>query len=309
MSRNGLRIFEQPRRAEGDNVIPTEIHLTGGIRDAQLVADRRGSRIWKVTLDDWRLLALKYTTDNDSAQGMQKTARLLATREARVLQHIGRDGYLYASGETENGSWIAVSWIEALTLAQRWRGVRTSGEPTARTSTLMATWLAADTLASLHAKGWRHADLQADHILIPDSGRAQLVDFALAQGPIDVGPKLAYRGALAHLTAPEIAEEILATPPDHHINLTAEAESYTFGAVLFTAWTKQWPFDYGADPRELSPEQIYARICQPRWRRPLPQGWPHMADLIASMMADAPADRPSVAEVRSSLSEQIDTGL
>lgn len=270
-------------------MIPDQIDFPGTVINAEPVADRRGSRVWKVTLEDGRVLALKYS------------AGLLAAREANVLRHIDHNGYLHAAGETEDGSWIAVSWVEGPTLAQHWREVSTSDNPNHRAAALAAAWLAADTLADLHGAGWRHADLQAVHILIPDTGRAQLIDFALAQGPVQIDPAVTYRGALAHLAAPEIAAEFLATPADHHINLTTDAEVYTFGAVLFTVWTKQWPFDYSTDPRRLTTEQIYQRIGEPERRRPMPGGWTAMADLIAGMLADDPADRPTMAQVRASL--------
>jgi hypothetical protein len=74
--------------------------------------------------------------------------------------------------------------------------------------------------------GWRYAGLQADHILVPDHGRAQLIDFARAQGPERADVQLAVIGcgALAHFIAPEEAAESLTTPAEHHFTLTTEAE-------------------------------------------------------------------------------------
>jgi len=289
-------------------MIPPEIQLGEAAKAAELVADRRGSRIWKVELENSRLLlALKYATDNTDDQGVQASARLLAGREAAVLRHIDKTGYLYASGETDRGTWVALSWIDAPTLAQRWRTFRETGSTTGMISAAVATWLASDALKTLHASGWRHGDLQAAHILIPDNGHACLIDFALAQGPTgtSIQPDAPYRGALAHLTAPEMASQILSTPDMKNLELSFAAEVYTFGAVLFAAWTKQWPRDYQADPRELSLPQIYERICDPDSLRPLPDGWPSMAKLIGSMLESNPANRPTMAEVHSELTMQV----
>jgi serine/threonine protein kinase len=289
-------------------MIPDEIKLPGQVSAAELVTDRRGSRIWKVTLDGERTVALKYATDNTAEQGVQTDARLLAAREASVLAHLDHDGYLHASGDTDLGTWLAVSWIEAPTLAQRWRGFRESGGPSDRALALTATRQAAGLLANLHERGWRHADLQPDHILIPDDGPGHLIDFALAQGPDSaaVEPAVIYRGALAHLTAPEVAQEILSTNADHHIELTNEAEVYTLGAVLFAAWSKQWPTNYATDnPRQLTLPQIHTRISDQGSRRATPDGWPFMAQIIASMLNHDPAQRPTAAEVASTLTDEI----
>lgn len=283
-------------------MIPDEIKLPDHITSAELVADRRGSRIWRATLADSRVVAVKYATDD----GPQRDARLLAAREAAVLRQLGADDYLHASGETEAGTWLAVTWLDAPTLLDRWKPARDSDGPDTRRPALVATWLAADTLAGLHAHGWRHADLQAAHIYVPDMGQAQLIDLALAQGPEQTTPEITYRGGLAHLTAPEVASEILATPAEHHVAVTPAAEVYMFGAVLFAVWTKQWPCDYGTgDTRRLTVPQIHATICNPNSRRPLPNGWPQMRDLLSAMLSHDAEDRPTMAEVRSSLGSQL----
>lgn len=277
-------------------MIPEEIELPDRIAGAELIADRRGSRIWKVRLAGDGIVAVKYTIDD---------ARGTAAREAAVLRHIDREGYLYAAGETESGSWAAFRWVTAPTIGQRWRGWRTTGDPRARMPALVSTWRAAGKLAQLHQDGWRHGDLQADHILVPDHGPAQLIDFALAQGPVPIEPRVIYRGALAHLTAPEVAAELLSTSAEHHVTLSRQAEVYSFGAVLFAVWTGQWRFDYEAEPRTVALPDIYARICEPRWRRPLPGGWPRMASLINSALEPDPAKRPTFAEVAAELSRPL----
>jgi serine/threonine protein kinase len=284
-------------------VIPEEIRLPDGVAIADLFADRRGSRVWKVTLHGGRTIALKYAEDNQDDQGIQTNARHLAAREAAVLGLLNHESRPYAAGVTERGTWLAVDWIEAPTLGQHWHGLRESIR-TAQSSALFATYKAAKAIANLHAHCWRHADLQASHILVPEHGGAHLIDFALAQGPdqVVIEPAVTYRGALAHLTAPEVAAEILATSARHHIELTSQAEVYTFGAVVFTAWTQEWPYGYGAtDPRQLTVPQIHARVCDPDGRRPMPHGWPQMAHLVSAMMDHEPTKRPTAAEVRSSL--------
>jgi serine/threonine protein kinase len=287
-------------------VIPSEIELPGVIASAELVAARRGSRIWKVILADGPTLALKYATNNAESQGIQASASQLAAREVSVLRHIGEPSYLYASGDTPAGSWLAVEWKDAPTLPKRWQMFREDQQDrAARTSAVVSAWMAAATLHDLHSRGWRHADLQGDHILVPDDGHACLIDFALAQGPanVDIKPHISYRGALAHLSAPEVAAEVLATPEDVGITLACEAEVYTFGAVLFVAWARQWPRDYSREPRGLTLQEIYTVIGDPASQRPMPSGWPRMAGLIAAMLEAVPAKRPTIHEVHADLGQ------
>lgn len=288
-------------------MIPAEIQLPGKVEHAELIADRRGSRIWRVELGDSRLIALKYATHNTEDQGIQGSAHLLAGREAAVLRRIDKQGYLYASGDTSDGTWVALSWLEAPSLAKRWQSFRNDATTSGRISAAITALPASDALTKLHASGWRHCDLQPAHILIPDTGSAHLIDFALAQGPADapVTPHVPYRGALAHLTAPEIARQILETPDTEHVELSFEAEVYMFGAVLFAAWTKQWPRHYPNDPRQLSLHQIYQHICAPDSLRRTPEGWPDMAQLIESMLEGNPQNRPTMAEVGENLTKQV----
>lgn len=277
-------------------MIPDEIALPGDIRKVELVADRRGTRTWKVTLAGGRVLAVKCGTGE---------ARRLAEREATVLRTLRGHGYrhasgFYASGHTDTeGIWLACTWCEAPTVYQAWRGVRVTNGPDDQTAALTATRSVVAALAGLHAIGWCHADLQPDHILVLPAGQARLLDFALAQGPTDIEPAITYRGGMAHLAAPEIAAEILDTPPDHHVALTPAAEVYMLGAVLLTVWAGRWPYDYGGDQPSVT--AIYERIRRAGQPRLAPDGWPRMAAIVRSAMDSEPRRRPTITEISSLL--------
>jgi hypothetical protein len=85
---------------------------------------------------------------------------------------------------------------------------------------------AARELATLHAAGWSHGDLQPDHI-IREGHTTQIIDLACVQGLADV-PNYVHRGGLAHTTAPEIAEAILSS--DDHVVVTPRADMWSLGA-------------------------------------------------------------------------------
>jgi serine/threonine protein kinase len=282
------------------DVIPEEIRLQAGVAAAALITERVGSHVWRVVLDDGRMVALKYATDDADPFGI---TRKLVAREAAVLTQLGGD-YLVGCGDTSRGSWLAVKWLDGPTLWQRWRHAL-DGDHSDHVTALHATWASASTIARLHAGGWCHGDLQGVHILTPDDQAAQLIDFGVAQGSEPITLEVAYRGGFAHLNAPEVAAELLVTANTHSVPLTTAAEVYTFGAVVFTGWARQWPRDYGhADPADLRAPEIYTAIADPSTLRPAPGGWPRMAELITAMLDQHPDDRPMMAQIHDALAEQ-----
>jgi serine/threonine protein kinase len=287
--------------SEGRLMVPDEIKVPGDIVTAETVIERTGSHVWRVLLSDGRDAALKYATADADPFGI---TRALVAREAAVLAHLDLDTYLIGSGETERGSWLATKWLDGPTLWHHWQNAH-RGDASVKSSALEATWRAATTVAQLHDSGWRHCDLQGAHIIVPEQGPARLIDFGVAQGPAEITPEVPYRGGFGHLTAPEIAAELLHTPNSHNVTLTAAAEAYTFGAVVFAGWAKQWPRDYGIDPSEIRAPELYEAITSPATLRPMPSGWPRMADLVAQMLDQQPGNRPTLAEVRDSLAEQM----
>lgn len=274
--------------------LPDGIHLPDQITQATLVAERPGSRVWKVTLAGGDVVAVKYTT------GEAGHSRAFAHREAAVLTRVDPHR-LFAFSHTPHGTWLAVDWDDSPSLAHRWQHADHDRKDAAD-----AAAKAAATLAALHEAGWRHADLQPGHILVRQHGTARLIDWALAQGPADDLPAIAYRGGYAHLTAPEIAAELLDTPASHHVTLGTAAEVYTFGATVYASWAKQWPRDYNADPASLTAPDIYTAITDPASLRPMPETWPPMAKLLAATLDPNPAQRPRMAEIRDQLTALAD---
>lgn len=268
-------------------MIPTEIQLPVEVAHARLLSDRRGCKLWHVALADDRQLALKYATGR---------ADVLVLREEAVMRRLGMAGRIAYSGLTSGGgAWLASQWLHSPTIYELWRGIRKGDGRHERASAVEAAYKAAVSLQALHRIGWRHADLQPDHILCPQTGPAQLLDYALAQGPEDIAPSVTYRGGLAHLAAPEVAAEILATEEDHHVCVTSAGEVYMFGAILYTAMTGQWPTQY--DTEHPSPTQVYESVADPARRKPSPEKWPRMTAVIREMMAYEPMQRPTAADV------------
>ncbi|GHJ44434.1 hypothetical protein Cs7R123_17760 [Catellatospora sp. TT07R-123] len=271
-------------------MLPPEIELPERAQAATLVASAR-SRVWKVRLPNGRHWAVKYAAG---------PARTLPAREAGVLSRIGHPGYLCAHGTTEQGTWIALEWLDAPTLHRRWQGVRGADGAAERRTAAVATWSAAVALADLHDSGWRHAGLDPEHVLVPGRGTARLLDYAHAQGA-DLAPAVPWRGGLPQLTAPETARELLDTDADQHVELAAPAEVYAFGVLLYAAWTGRWPHASGTHGRAVDVRDTWTSIAAGTTRRPVPDTWPTMSDLLTAMLAPHPADRPTFRQLAASL--------
>lgn len=289
--------------------MPAEVtaQLPAPVRCAALVADRPAGRVWRVSLHDGRTLALKYTqSDPNGAGGVGPHAGHLAAREAAVLHTMISDspnlverGYLQCHGRTSDGSWIAVQWYHNPNLYQTSHRAR---RPPAEDHKLMlqAAHAIAVVLARLHARGWHHGDLQARHVLYV-RGRARLIDYAWAQGPVGIFPSMAYRGGWVPVTAPEIADALLNSPPDHNVEMTSAAEVCTFAAVLYHLWTGQHirTLPHGQPP---DPARLYRAICDEQTLRPADLERPRgIRQLLAEMAAHDPAKRPCIDEVRDRL--------
>lgn len=242
----------------------------------------------------------------------EQTARDKAAEMAQEDDHLIRltaagaldPGYRISAGPWEGGRWLAARWIDG---AGMWRAFARArgpeGDRPAVCSWLVGvarTW--AGQLARMHAAGWSHADVQPTNTLITDTGRAEVIDYALACGPAH-GRRLPYRGALTHTTAPEIAGALLATPADTHIQAEPPADVWGMGASLFWCWTGHRPVSYrDATLREDKLEAIAKGTTLPLDKaRPWP--FPRFEEAIRACLAPAWENRPSAAELAALLGE------
>lgn len=262
-----------------------------------LLSDRRGSRAWKLTTPEATLVLKANAPEHDSARNKaaemeQEDRHLLALTEAAAI----RPSYRIDAGAWAGGRWLAVEWVDGAPL---WRALTPTREDTGTTAhralllRLAQTWAAR--LAPMHAAGWAHSDVQPTNTLVDPDGASHVIDYALACGPDTA--RLPYRGALTHTTAPEIADAILSTTDDVHVQTNPAADIWSLGASLFWCWTGHRPGIYEDDtPR---PDKLRA-LAQGKLRdlqdvKPWP--FPALEELIAACMTPDPDQRPTAAEV------------
>ncbi|MFF3084112.1 hypothetical protein ACFVRB_03555 [Streptomyces nojiriensis] len=263
-----------------------------------LLSDRRGSRAWKITALG-AALALKANAP-DGANSRDK-ARELAQEDdhLQVLAQAGaiHSAYRIDAGGWERGRWLAVEWVDGAPL---WHALAPTREDTGNTVANRAlilrvaqTWAAR--LAPMHAAGWAHADVQPTNTLVTPDGGAHLIDYALACGPDTA--RLPYRGALTHTTAPEIADAILATAADVHVQAEPPADIWGLGASLFWCWTGHRPGVYEDDTLRADKLRAVAEGKLHALSDVQPWPFPALEALIEACLAPDPAQRPTAAEV------------
>ncbi|MGR3935310.1 protein kinase domain-containing protein [Streptomyces sp. BRA346] len=265
----------------------------------QLLSDRRGSRAWKIQ-GPLGAVALKANSpDSDDARDKaaemaQEDDHLLRLTEAGALS----PGYRVDAGAWESGQWLAVRWVDgtplwrALALARGPEGDRASLRPWLLG--IARTWT--EHLARMHTVGWAHADVQPTNTLVTGDGRAVVIDYALACGPHD-GPRVPYRGALTHTTAPEIATAILTTGSDTHIQAQPAADIWSLGASLFWCWTGRRPVDYDDDVDRLQKLRAIAKGSTTPISDVRPWPFPAFEEAITACLSADPADRPTAEEL------------
>ncbi|MBF9069086.1 protein kinase domain-containing protein [Streptacidiphilus fuscans] len=265
---------------------------------AELLSDRRGSRAWKITGHSVRLALKANTPGADSGRDKvtelaQENATLTALTEAGAIN----PRYLVAAEPWQSGRWLAVRWIDGTPVYRAFATVR-GVEGDLRTSRpwllgVAHTW--ARQLAALHAAGWTHADVQPTNTLITHAGDAEVIDYALACGPTAT-PWLPYRGALTHTTAPEIAEALLSTHDDVHVQAESPADVWGLGASLYWCWTAQRPIAYADDVARVDKLRAIAKGETLPLEAGRPYPFPQFEELIRACLRPDPADRPTAAE-------------
>ncbi|MFD4374067.1 hypothetical protein [Streptomyces sp. NPDC058486] len=244
----------------------------------------------------WGAVALK-ANDPGGDMARDKAAEL-AQEDGHLVRLVGAGalcpGYRVDAGTWEGGRWLAVRWVEGRPVWEAFAPARAGEGPGARTWLLGVARTWAGCLARMHVAGWAHADVQPTNTLVAADGRVAVIDYALACGPGD-GPRLPYRGALTHTTAPEIAEALLTTTGDTHVRATPAADVWGLGASLYWCWSGRRPVAYeDGDARTAKLAAIAEAACVPLpevrpWR------FPEFEAVITACLSPAPEARPKAA--------------
>ena len=196
-----------------------------------------------------RRVALKILP-GDLASNQDRMRRFIQEAQAAAALNHPNIAHIYEIGEADGVNFIAMEFIDGLTLRELIHGRQTE-----LSKLLRYLQHAAEGLAKAHAAGIVHRDLKPDNIMITREGHAKILDFGLAklieQRPASTSAEGSSEVATAVMPQQSTPGTVMGTvgymSPEQAQGKTNEIDQrsdiFSFGCILFEAVTGQKPFE------------------------------------------------------------------
>lgn len=216
------------------NMFPQSVHQGDTINQYQIL-DRIGEGGMGVVYlaDDTRLgrkVALKFVS-NASLDSSEEIARF--HREARAAARLNHPNIctVYEMGETGDKTYIAMEYVDGITLKERIRQGNISEEE-------IRNWLRqiAEGLHVAHEAGIIHRDIKPANIMITDSGLIKIMDFGIAklvESDTELTRANSTMGTIAYMSPEQARGEEIARQTD----------IWSIGVILYELTTGKRPFE------------------------------------------------------------------
>ena len=257
----------------------------GGMGEVYLAQDTKLDR--KVAL---KILSADLATNRNRMERFVREAKAAAALNHPNIAHV------YEIGESEGINFIAMEYVEGLTLH-----VKIHRERTEIRTLLRYLQHVAEGLAKAHAAGIVHRDLKPDNIMITREGHAKILDFGLAKL---IEPRLAEsvpdEGAgdaataimQQHSTPGVIMGTVGYMSPEQAQGKTNQIDQrsdiFSFGCILFEAATGHKPFEGDSVVKSLH-SLIYEPA--PQIKDLNPSAPPDLQRIIRRCLAKDPEER------------------
>jgi serine/threonine-protein kinase len=234
-----------------------------------------------------KLIRPEYADDPTFRQRLEQEARATA---AIRNPHVVRLHDVCEVPDPDGGyqTFIVMELVDGLPLSAVLRNGRLSGQ---RTVGIMQQ--AASALAAAHELKIVHRDIKPANLMLDGEGRVTVLDFGIARAAdaVDLTATDMILGTARYIS-PEQA---------NGKNATAASDIYSFGVVAFECLSGAVPFDGGSDVAIA-----LAHVREPVPTLPAEVPAP-LAGLVERMLAKAPSDRPSAAEIETALATMSPT--
>lgn len=217
-------------------------------------------------------------------------------REARAAARLTHPGVVavYDQGNTDDLQYLTMEYVPGSNLRSvlRRRGALTVGEALHVVEAIL------EALGAAHCADLVHRDMKPENILMTADGTVKVTDFGLARAVSEA--TLASSGSLLGTVAylsPEIVTDGEAD---------ARADVYAVGAMLYELLTGHQPFS-GDTPIQVAYQHVHSTVPPPSedvlW---LPYA---VDELVATLTAHDPADRPPDASAARTLVQRVRSEL
>ena len=183
-----------------------------------------------------RQVAIKLLPPEDSAQPQSRKRLVREAQAAAKLDHPNVCA-IFEVGESASGAYIAMQFIEGLTLGDLMHDRKPFLEEVAQWGSEVA-----DALDEAHRHGLAHRDIKPQNIMITTKGQAKVLDFGLAK---DVRALPITMQSSTLMTSPGMVVGTVPYMSPEQVkgdDLDGRSDIFSLGAVLYEAATGKRPF-------------------------------------------------------------------